>query len=163
MNICLLESRLMRHSSQRASLPTDGANCGDTNLSRPNYDVGLAHGKSLTIIFVESGLERPALGHRALVQAGLWGEPRQGKALGWIFRPFDLVTRGIWLLGSCSRSNGVVPGYPSMGFFCGGRSILSGHSLSSSLSPETGWKSPPSWSHDILFYTSLRSLSFVHV
>ena len=62
----------MRHSSQRASLPTDGANCRDTNLWRPNNEVGLARERSLTIIFVESGLERPALGHGALVRAGLW-------------------------------------------------------------------------------------------
>ena len=35
--------------------------------------------------------------------------------MGWIFRPFDLVTRGIWLLGSCPRSDGAVPDYPSVG------------------------------------------------
>ena len=61
----------MRHLRQRASLPTDGTNCGDTNLKRPNNDVELARERSPTIIFVESGLERLALGRRALVQAGL--------------------------------------------------------------------------------------------
>ena len=44
--------------------------CRDTNLWRPNNDVGLARRKSLTIRFVESGLERLAFGHRALVQTG---------------------------------------------------------------------------------------------
>lgn len=59
----------MRHPCQRASLPTDGANCGDTILKQPNDDVGLARDGSLTIKFVESELERLALGHGALVHA----------------------------------------------------------------------------------------------
>ena len=48
-NLCLLESLLHRHLRQRASLPTDGANCRDTILLRPNNDVGFAHERSLTI------------------------------------------------------------------------------------------------------------------
>ena len=63
------------------AIPTDGANCRDTNLWRPNNGVGLARERSLTIIFVESGLERPALGHRALFRVELLGA-QTGKSFG---------------------------------------------------------------------------------
>ena len=39
-NLCLLESRLHRHLRQRASLPTDGANCRDTIFNDPRMTLG---------------------------------------------------------------------------------------------------------------------------
>ena len=55
--------------------------CRDTNLWRPNNGVGLARERSLTIILVESGLERPALDHRALFRVEQLGA-QTGKNLG---------------------------------------------------------------------------------
>ena len=43
--------------------------CKDTIPSRPNNDVGLAYERSLTIWFVESGLEKLAAGHGAMFRA----------------------------------------------------------------------------------------------
>ena len=37
--------------------------------------------------------------------------------MGWTFWPFNPVAGWIWLLGSCPRSDGVVPCGPQVGFF----------------------------------------------
>ena len=55
------------------AFPTDGANCRDTIPLRPNTDVGLAHERSLTIRFVESGLEKLAAGQGAMPGRGFRG------------------------------------------------------------------------------------------
>ena len=48
-------------------------NCKDTIPLRPNDDVGLAYERSLTIWFVESGLEKLAAGQGAMPVHGFRG------------------------------------------------------------------------------------------
>ena len=50
---------------QHTSLPTDGANCKDTNRNEPNY-VGFAREKAQTISFVEHGFKRLGLDHQVV-------------------------------------------------------------------------------------------------
>ena len=61
--------------------------CKGTIPLRPNNDIGLAYERSLTIWFVESGLEKLAAGHGAMPGHGFRGMHVEIRSWAWTFKP----------------------------------------------------------------------------
>ena len=91
--------------------------CRDTILLRPNKDVGLAHERSLTIWFVESGLEKLAVGHGAMPGLDFRGIHIEKRSGAWTFKPYSVAPYGMGLLGVDPRSIKVLPRLSNDGLF----------------------------------------------
>ena len=77
-----------------------------------------------------------------------------------MFKPYGVASTGIGLLGICPRTIEVSPRSPTADFFYDLHVLLGCFHPWSSLFP--GGIPPPSFTY-FFFYTSLHSLSFVHV
>ena len=156
----LTQSNLICHSKLRFFFSWVNRLCKDTILLRPNNVVGLAHERSLTIWFVESGLEKLGFGHGAMFRSGFERDSCRERSWVWMFKPYGSVFHEIRLLGLGPRTIEVFPGSPTAGFFYDLPVLLGYFRPWSTLFSPVG--SPPRFTY-FFFYTSAQSLSFVHV
>ena len=132
--------------------------CKDTIPARPSDIFGFTRERSLTIQFVESGLEKLGLGHGAMVRSGFQKDPC-GKWTGpKRLKPRHAATSENGLLGLDPRTLVVLSGCPT-------EDLL--YSLHGSFRRSYSWSLslflPPTRFTYFSFYTSVRSMSFVHV
>uniref|UniRef100_A0A7N2RA88 Uncharacterized protein n=1 Tax=Quercus lobata TaxID=97700 RepID=A0A7N2RA88_QUELO len=92
--------------------------CKDTIPARPSDIFGFTRERSLTIRFVESGLEKLGLGHGGMVRSGFQKDPC-GKWTGLKrLKPRHTATSENGILGLDPRTLVVLSGCPTEDFLC---------------------------------------------
>ena len=91
--------------------------CKDTIPLRPINVFGLAYERSLTIWFVESGLEKCGFGRGAMFRPRFKGSSYRERGWVWMFKPYGVASIEIGLLVICPRTIEVSPHSPMAGFF----------------------------------------------